>query len=155
MFVEFLAKGLTMFRINFRFMIAFLLLVPGIARAEDTIAKQAIMLDYDTGTVLLEKNADDRMTPSSMSKEMTMYMVFEALKEGKITLDQTLPVSERAWRMQKAAAGASVMFVKLGSQVRVEDLVRGVIIQSGNDAAITLAEGLGGTEDNFALMMNK
>ncbi|HTK84047.1 MAG TPA: D-alanyl-D-alanine carboxypeptidase family protein [Patescibacteria group bacterium] len=136
-------------------MLVFLLLVPGIVRAEDTIAKQAIMLDYDTGTVLLEKNADDRMTPSSMSKEMTMYMVFEALKDGKITLDQTLPVSERAWRMQKAAAGASVMFVKLGSQVRVEDLVRGVIIQSGNDAAITLAEGLGGTEDNFALMMNK
>jgi len=144
-----------MLRIAPHFMLVFLLLVPGIVRAEDTIAKQAIMLDYDTGTVLLEKNADDRMTPSSMSKEMTMYMVFEALKDGKITLDQTLPVSERAWRMQKAAAGASVMFVKLGSQVRVEDLVRGVIIQSGNDAAITLAEGLGGTEDNFALMMNK
>jgi D-alanyl-D-alanine carboxypeptidase (penicillin-binding protein 5/6) len=157
MFVEFLSKGQTMFRIAFRCMFIFLLLFPVCARADDgsTIAKQAIMLDYDTGTILLEKNADDRMTPSSMSKEMTMYLVFEALKNGKLTLDQTLPVSERAWRMQKASADASVMFVKLGSQVRVEDLVRGVIIQSGNDAAITLAEGLGGTEDNFALMMNK
>ena len=128
------------------------------ARAQSdgrTIAKQAIMLDYDTGVVLLEKNADQRMTPSSMSKEMTMYLVFDALQSGKLTLNQTLPVSERAWRMQKASADASVMFEKLGSQVKVEDLVRGVIIQSGNDAAITLAEGLGGTEDNFALMMNK
>jgi D-alanyl-D-alanine carboxypeptidase (penicillin-binding protein 5/6) len=127
------------------------------ARADDanTIARQAIIIDYDTGTVLLEKNADQRMTPSSMTKELTMYLVFEALKNGKLTLDQTLPVSERAWRMQKATAGASVMFEKLGSQVKVEDLVRGVIVQSGNDAAITLAEGIGGTEDNFALMMNK
>lgn len=146
-----------MFRIAFLLMLVVLLLAPISAHAEDgtTVAKQAIMLDYDTGTVLLEKNADERMTPSSMSKEMTMYLVFDALKNGQLTLDQTLPVSERAWRMQKAAAGASVMFVKLGSQVRVEDLVRGVIIQSGNDAAITLAEGIGGTEDNFALMMNK
>lgn len=157
MVVEFLSKGQMMFRITFRCMFIFLLLFPVCARADagNTIAKQAIMLDYDTGTILLEKNADDRMTPSSMSKEMTMYLVFEALKNGKFTLDQTLPVSERAWRMQKASADASVMFVKLGSQVRVEDLVRGVIIQSGNDAAITLAEGIGGTEDNFALMINK
>jgi serine-type D-Ala-D-Ala carboxypeptidase (penicillin-binding protein 5/6) len=115
-----------------------------------TAAKQAFMIDYDTGTVLLAKNADQRMTPSSMTKEMTMYLTFEALKNGKLTLDQTLPVSERAWKMQ-----GSKMFAPLHSQVRVEDLIRGVIIQSGNDAAVVLAEGLGGTEDNFALMMNK
>jgi D-alanyl-D-alanine carboxypeptidase (penicillin-binding protein 5/6) len=125
----------------------------GAARAAETFetpAKQAIMLDFDTGAVLMEKNADERMTPSSMSKEMTMYLVFEALKNGKLTLEQTLPISERAWRMQ-----GSKMFVAINSQVKVEDLVRGVIIQSGNDAAIALAEGIGGTEDNFALMLNK
>ena len=120
-----------------------------------TIGKQAIVLDYDTKQILLAKNADERMTPSSMTKELAMYLVFDALKSGKLSLNQTLPVSERAWRMQKATAGASVMFEQLGSQVKVEDLIRGVIVQSGNDAAITLAEGLGGTEDNFALMMNK
>lgn len=139
-----------MSRTTFHLILVFLLLLPGVARAEDTIAKQAIMLDYDTGTVLLEKNADQRMTPSSMTKEMTMYLTFEALKSGKLTMDQTLPVSERAWRMQ-----GSKTFLPLNSQVRVEDLIRGVIIQSGNDAAVVLAEGIGGTEDNFALMMNK
>lgn len=117
---------------------------------DDTAAKQAIVVDYDTGAVLLEKNADERMTPSSMSKEMTMYMVFEALKTGKLTLEQTLPVSETAWRMQ-----GSKMFVDLNSQVKVEDLVRGVIVQSGNDATIVLAEGLSGSEEAFAAAMNK
>jgi serine-type D-Ala-D-Ala carboxypeptidase (penicillin-binding protein 5/6) len=130
-----------------------LLLLPAAAQAQETIAtpaKQAIMVDYDTGAVLLEKNADERMTPSSMSKEMTMYRVFQALKQGKLTMEQTLPVSERAWRMQ-----GSKMFVPINSQVKVEDLIRGVIIQSGNDAAVTLAEGISGTEDAFALELNE
>ncbi|HEY8189199.1 MAG TPA: D-alanyl-D-alanine carboxypeptidase family protein, partial [Micavibrio sp.] len=141
-------------RIFLSYLMFFAVLLPFVAvRAAETMetpAKQAIMLDFDTGAILMEKNADERMTPSSMSKEMTMYMVFEALKSGKLTLEQTLPISERAWRMQ-----GSKMFVGINSQVKVEDLVRGVIIQSGNDAAIALAEGVGGTEDNFALMLNK
>lgn len=137
------------------FLLTFLCLAEKPARAEPTEgtnttpAREAIVLDYDTGTVLFERNADQRMPTSSMSKTMTMYLIFEALKDGKLTLDQTLPVSEKAWRMQ-----GSKMFVPLGGQVSVQDLIRGVIIQSGNDATIVLAEGLAGDEGRFAEMMN-
>ncbi len=107
------------------------------------------MVDFATGAVLLEKNADERMPPSSMSKLMTMYVVFEHLKSGRLQLDQMLPVSERAWRM-----GGSKMFVELNAQVKVEDLIRGVIVQSGNDACIVLAEAISGSEQQFAEAMN-
>jgi D-alanyl-D-alanine carboxypeptidase (penicillin-binding protein 5/6) len=116
----------------------------------DVQARQALLIDFDTDAVLLEKNADDRMAPSSMSKLMTMYMVFDMLKQGRLTPDQELPVSERAWRM-----GGSKMFVQVGSQVKVDDLVRGVIVQSGNDACIVFAEAIGGSEQQFAEMMNE
>jgi D-alanyl-D-alanine carboxypeptidase (penicillin-binding protein 5/6) len=115
----------------------------------ETTARQAIIVDTTTGTVLFEKNADERMPPSSMSKIMTMYLVFEALKKGDLKLEDALPVSERAWRIQ-----GSKMFVPLGERVKVEDLLRGVIVQSGNDACIVLAEGLAGTEEAFADRMN-
>ena len=115
----------------------------------DTLARQAIIVDADTEQVLLEKNADDRMPPSSMSKLMTMYVVFDQLKQGQLRLEQTLPVSERAWRM-----GGSKMFVELNAQVSVADLIRGVIVQSGNDACIVLAEGIAGSETQFAVMLN-
>ncbi len=108
------------------------------------------MVDFDTGAVLLEKNPDERMPPSSMSKLMTMYVVFDLLKAGRLTLDQQLPVSERAWRM-----GGSKMFVQIGTQVSVENLARGVIVQSGNDACIVLAEGISGSEQQFAELMNE
>ncbi len=114
-----------------------------------TSAKQAILIDYDTGMILFEKNADTKMPTSSMSKVMSIYLVFEALKEGQLSLDTMLPVSEKAWRK-----GGSKMFVEVGSQVKVEDLIRGVIIQSGNDATIVLAEGLAGSEDAFAEALN-
>lgn len=107
-----------------------------------------ILVDYDTDTVIFEKNADELMPPSSMSKLMTAYMVFEQLEAGKLRLDDMLPVSEKAWRIQ-----GSKMFVPLGGRVKVEDLLRGVIIQSGNDACIVLAEGIAGTEERFAEMM--
>lgn len=116
----------------------------------ETSAKQAIMLDFDTGMVLYEKNADERMPTSSMSKVMTMYVVFEALQEGRLNLEDTLLVSEKAWRK-----GGSKMFVEVDKRVKVEDLVRGVIIQSGNDSAIVLAEGMAGTEAAFAEALNK
>lgn len=103
------------------------------------------MIDYDTGMTLFEKEADKRMPTSSMSKVMTMYLVFEALQNGQLSLDTELPVSEKAWRK-----GGSKMFVEVGDRVKVEDLVRGVIVQSGNDATIVLAEGLAGTEEAFA-----
>lgn len=115
----------------------------------ETVAKNAYILDSQTGQVLLDKNADEKMPTSSMSKTMTLYMVFEAVKNGKLSLEQELPVSEKAWRMQ-----GSKMFVPLGGMVKVEDLIRGVAIQSGNDATIVLAEGLAGTEESFADAMN-
>ncbi|MDN3564369.1 D-alanyl-D-alanine carboxypeptidase family protein [Paeniroseomonas aquatica] len=115
----------------------------------DTIARQALIRDADTGEILLSKNADERMPPSSMSKLMTMYMVFSMLKAGRLKLDQELPVSERAWRMQ-----GSKMFVQLGNSIPVESLIRGVIVQSGNDACVVLAEGISGSEQQFAEAMN-
>ncbi|MBL8833084.1 MAG: D-alanyl-D-alanine carboxypeptidase [Rhodospirillales bacterium] len=112
-------------------------------------ARQAIVLDYQTGFVMFERAADERMPPSSMSKVMTAYLVFEALKTGKLGLEDMLPVSERAWRMQ-----GSKMFVPLNGRVKVEDLIRGMIVQSGNDACIVLAEALAGSEEAFAERMN-
>jgi serine-type D-Ala-D-Ala carboxypeptidase (penicillin-binding protein 5/6) len=116
----------------------------------DTLARHALIIDFDTGAVLLEKAADDRMPPSSMSKLMTMYVVFDLLKQGRLRLDQQLPVSERAWRM-----GGSKMFVQIGTTVPVESLARGVIVQSGNDACIVLAEAISGSETQFAELMNE
>jgi serine-type D-Ala-D-Ala carboxypeptidase (penicillin-binding protein 5/6) len=115
----------------------------------ETTAREAFMIDDTTGAVLYAKNADVRMPTSSMSKVMTMIVVFDALRSGKISLEQELPVSETAWRMQ-----GSKMFVDLNSSIKVEDLIRGVIIQSGNDACIVLAEGIAGSEENFAALMN-
>lgn len=115
----------------------------------DTRAKQAIIVDHETGTILMSKNADEQMPTSSMSKVMTMYVVFDALKNGSFTLDDTMPVSEKAWRM-----GGSKMFVEVDKRVKVEDLIRGVIVQSGNDATIVLAEGIAGSESSFADMLN-
>lgn len=120
------------------------------AQAIDSNAKQALLIDYRTGTVLMEKNADELMPPSSMSKMMTIYMVFQRLKEGSLSLDDTLAVSEKAWRM-----GGSKMFVKVGDRVRVEDLLRGIIVQSGNDACIVVAEGLAASEASFADEMTR
>ncbi|MEK9967789.1 MAG: D-alanyl-D-alanine carboxypeptidase family protein [Ferrovibrio sp.] len=114
----------------------------------ETQARQMILVDFDTDTVIFEKNADELMPPSSMSKLMTAFMVFEQLEAGKLRLDDMLPVSEKAWRIQ-----GSKMFVPLGGRVKVEDLLRGVIIQSGNDACVVLAEGIAGTEERFAEMM--
>ncbi|MDH3241776.1 MAG: D-alanyl-D-alanine carboxypeptidase [Alphaproteobacteria bacterium] len=120
------------------------------ARALETSAKQAILIDIETGTVLLEKNADEPVPPSSMSKMMTVYVVFERLKEGTLSLSDTFVVSRKAWKR-----GGSKMFVEVGKSVSVGDLLRGVIVQSGNDAAIVLAEGLAGDEKAFADRLNE
>lgn len=116
----------------------------------ETSAREAVMIDVTTGAVLLAKNADQRTPPSSMSKLMTVYMVFDKLKRGDLRMSDELPVSPKAWRMQ-----GSKMFVMVNSQVKVEDLLRGVIIQSGNDATVVLAEGLAGTEEAFAEQMTR
>ncbi len=128
-------------------------LAAGPVRAAPTIetqAAQAYLVDVETGAVLLDKNADELMPPSSMSKMMTAYMVFDRLEDGRLSLDDKLTVSEKAWRK-----GGSKMFVEVGNQVRVEDLLRGVIVQSGNDACIVLAEGLAGSEEAFADLMTE
>jgi len=120
------------------------------AESLDTPAKQAIIFDYGTGTTLFSKNADEKMPTSSMSKVMTIYIVFDALQRGDLSLDSELLVSEKAWRK-----GGSKMFVPVGKKIKVEDLIRGVVIQSGNDATIVLAEGIAGTEEAFVQAMNK
>lgn len=115
----------------------------------DIMARWACILDYGSGATVLEKNADERMPPSSLTKMMTAYVTFGMLRAGRLKLDQMLPVSERAWRMQ-----GSKMFVPLGQSVAVQDLIQGMVIQSGNDACIVLAEGISGSEEQFVALMN-
>jgi len=115
----------------------------------DTLAKQAIVVEATTGSVLFAKDADSQMPTSSMSKTMTAYLVFEAIKNGKLKMDTLITISDIAWRQT-----GSRMFVKVGDQVRVEDLIRGMVIQSGNDASVALAEAVAGTEASFAELMN-
>ncbi|MBU3656093.1 MAG: D-alanyl-D-alanine carboxypeptidase, partial [Alphaproteobacteria bacterium] len=116
----------------------------------ETRAQQAVLIDLSTNTVLLEKNADQAMYPSSMSKLMTAYVAFNRLKEGGLQWEDKLTVSERAWR-----TGGSKMFVGLNEQISVRDLLQGIITQSGNDACITLAEGIAGSEEGYVALMNE
>jgi D-alanyl-D-alanine carboxypeptidase (penicillin-binding protein 5/6) len=121
------------------------------ARAEiQTGAEHALLMDAVTGQILWQKDGLVAMPPASMSKLMTLELLFQRLKDGRIKLTDTLPVSERAWRTQ-----GSKMFVELGARIPVEDLIRGIVIQSGNDACIVVAEGLGGTVEGFVDNMNK
>lgn len=121
--------------------------VPG--SGAETTARQAVLIDFQTSAVMFDRASTERMAPSSMTKLMTLYVIFEALREGRLSLTDELPVSERAWRMQ-----GSKMFVMVGTRVKVEDLLRGVIVQSGNDACIVFAEALSGSEEAFAEVMN-
>lgn len=127
----------------------------GSAGAIETQARNAILMDYDTGQYLYVKDHEKMVPPASMSKLMTVNMIFEKLKDGSLSLDDTFTVSERAWKLGGAASGGSTMFLKIGEKVRVEDILKGILIQSGNDACIVAAENLAGSEDDFAEMMNK
>ncbi len=118
--------------------------------AFDTPATHAVIMDYETGMVLFSKDGEAPMPPSSMSKIMTVLMVLEALERGDITLDTVMTTSEHAWRTGGFASGSSTMCLDPGEQVTVSELLRGVIVLSGNDASIVLAEGLSGTESGFA-----
>ena len=117
--------------------------------AMESPASHIYLVDYDTGSVLADKAGSAKMYPSSMTKIMTLYVLFERLKEGSLTLTNEFTVSEKAWRMQ-----GSKMFVPLGSQIGLEDLIRGIAIQSGNDACVVVAEGISGSEEAFAKQMN-
>ncbi len=137
--------------------VAFLVLVgltgtaqTALGQTQTTPARGAIVIDLTSGAVLLEKNADTPIPPASMSKLMTLEVVFEALETGRLALDDTFRTSERA-----AAMGGSKMFIRSGEAVSVENLLRGVIVQSGNDAAVALAEAISGTEEAFAALMNQ
>ena len=120
------------------------------AQAFDTNARSAWVYDLATGAVLMEKNADTPLPPASMSKLMTLTMLFEALHDGRVTMDTAFPVSTKAWKM-----GGSRMFVEPADRPTVEELIHGVIINSGNDACVVVAEGLAGTEEAFARQMNE
>ncbi len=121
----------------------------------ETKAAHAILLDARTGRVLFEKAADTAVPPASMSKLMTMIMVFEALKAGTLTLDQELTVSEDAWRRGGAASGGSTMYAEVNSSIRLEDLIKGAIVQSANDACMVIAEAMAGSEEAFAVRMTQ
>jgi len=123
------------------------------AYALETPASHAYLIDTTTGAVLLDKNGAQLMPPASMSKLMTLFMVFERLQDGRLSLDDKFYVSENAWRKGGAKTGGSTMFLEPSMRVRVEDLIRGIIVQSGNDACIVVAEALGGSEESFAAEM--
>ena len=113
-------------------------------------AKSWLLLEMGSGQVLTAEKPDERLEPASLTKLMTAYLTFAALQKKTITIEQSLPVSEKAWK-----TGGSKMFVRVDTQVPVDDLIKGMIVQSGNDACVTLAEGIAGSEENFAQMMNR
>lgn len=126
-----------------------------LAQGYETRASRAILIDVETGTILYEKDADARLPPASMAKIMTMAVIFAAIRDGRLSLDQEFVVSEAAWRQGGAPSRGTTMFAALGSRIRVEDLIRGVIVQSANDGCIILAEGLAGSQESFARLMNE
>ncbi|MEP6565424.1 MAG: D-alanyl-D-alanine carboxypeptidase family protein [Mesorhizobium sp.] len=130
-------------------------LAPANAQLFETKAAQAFMVDAETGTVLFAKDADKLMPPASMAKLMTMEVVFNAIKSGRMGIDDTFVVSENAWRKGGAPSGTSTMFAKLKSSIRVEDLIQGITVQAANDGCMVLAEGMAGSEENFAAQMTE
>ena len=116
-------------------------------------ANYVILQDHLSGKILYEKNADDKIYPASMTKIMTSIVTFDLLKKGETSLDEMITISEKAWRLSQS--GYSSMFIMLNDQVSVEDLLKGIIIISGNDACVALAEGLSGTEKDFVMLMNE
>src|SRR5210317_857484 len=128
-----------------------LLLTTNANAAFDVNARTAILQDYLSGEILFEKDADKSIYPASMTKIMTAIIAFDLIRSGDLSLDEKFLVSENAWRL--SSAGYSSMFIMVGDEVSVENLLRGIIVASGNDACVALAEGIAGTEDEFAVMM--
>ncbi|WP_245415990.1 MULTISPECIES: D-alanyl-D-alanine carboxypeptidase family protein [Mesorhizobium] len=141
---------------TFQVVIGLLLLTVGAANAQlfETKAQQAFMIDADSGTILIAKNADTSVPPASLAKLMTMEVVFDAIASGKASMNDTFKVSEYAWRTGGAPSRTSTMFAALNSEVRLEDLIQGVIVQSANDGCIIIAEGMAGSETAFSERMN-
>ncbi|MDP3898844.1 MAG: serine hydrolase, partial [Mesorhizobium sp.] len=123
------------------------------AQLFETRAGQAFMIDAETGTILFSKDPDKLIPPASLGKLMTMEVVFHALKAGRLSLTDTFQISENAWRTGGAPSRTSTMFAKLGSSVPLAELIQGAVIISANDACIAIAEGMAGSEENFAVLM--
>ncbi len=132
-----------------------LLCAPATAQTFQTAAPHAILIDADSGSVLFEKAPDQLFAPASMAKLMTTEIVFDGLKQGRLTMDTEFTITEDAWRRGGAGGGGSSMFAQLNSRIKLSDLIRGLIVQSGNDAAIAIAENMAGTEEAFANLMNQ
>ena len=135
------------------FLLFFLFLNQNVYSKIDIDARNVILVDHLSGKILYEKDADDKIYPASMTKIMTTIVVFELIKKGETSLDEMITISENAWRMSQS--GYSSMFIMLNDQISVEDLLKGIIIVSGNDACVALAEGLSGTEKDFVILMNE
>ena len=135
-----------------KFLIIFSLVIFkfNLANSLETTAAQGILYDYETKSTIFEKNINEPMSPSSMSKIMTIYYLFKKIDEGEISLEDKFLVSKKAWKK-----GGSKMFVNINSEVKVEDLIRGIIVQSGNDACIVVAEAISGSEELFAKELNE
>ena len=131
----------------------FILAISGNAQAIETTAKEAILLDYNSNEILYKKNENLKISPASLTKIMTSIIAFELIKKGELKLDEKIIVSTKAWRMSKS--GYSSMFIMPNDKITVENLLKGIIVASGNDACIALAEGIAGSEESFALMMNE
>tara|TARA_B100001113_G_scaffold6395_1_gene5297 strand:- start:1646 stop:2797 length:1152 start_codon:yes stop_codon:yes gene_type:complete len=130
------------------------LFIANIANANfDVKARTAILLDYHSGEILYEKDPDRKIFPASMTKIMTSIIAFDLIKNGELSLSDKFIVSENAWRLSES--GYSSMFIMVGDQISVENLLKGIIISSGNDACVALAEGIAGTEDEFAILMTE
>ena len=137
----------------FLFLIIFSLLHQKVYSQIEVEADYIILQDHLSGEILYEKDADNKIYPASMTKIMTTIVAFDLLKKGETSLDEMITVSEKAWRMSQS--GYSSMFIMLNDQISVEDLLKGIIIVSGNDACVALAEGLSGTEKDFVILMNE
>ena len=142
-----------MIRLNFLIIILFISLISNLYSSPNISVRSAILIDHDSNEVLFSLEPDAQIYPASMTKIMTSIVVFDLLTKNKISLDEKFIVSEKAWRMSQS--GYSSMFIMVNDTVSVEDLLRGIIIVSGNDACVTIAEGIAGTEENFAEMMNE
>ncbi len=145
---------MSIFRKSLLILFGFSIAIPALAQQLPVppalAAKSWLLLEMSTNQVLTTEKPDERLEPASLTKLMTAYLTFSAIRQKAIGLDQPLPVSEKAWR-----TGGSKMFIRVDTQVPVEDLIKGMIVQSGNDACVTLAEGIAGSEENFAQMMNR
>jgi D-alanyl-D-alanine carboxypeptidase (penicillin-binding protein 5/6) len=139
----------------FAFAAMLLAVAPAHAQLFETKAGQAFMIDADTGTILFSKDPDKPIPPASLAKLMTMEVVFNAIEAGRLTLEDKFQVSENAWRTGGAGSGGSTMFAALKSTIRLEDLIKGVVVQSANDGCIIIAEGMAGSEENFAALMTE